>query len=119
MGRLTTVERNQSTPRPQFTRHQRDASGWKPSPQQEKNAPDTLKLVGMVDTEAWCLPCQEYHREDEFYRRDEDSFNNMNFMDMIYTFQEEQVTQEHINETKRSGGKKGETLGLESVNRRS
>jgi hypothetical protein len=67
MGRLTTVERNQSTPRPQFTRQQRDATGWKPRPQQEAKAPDTLKPVGMVDTEQtpWCSPCQEPHREDE------------------------------------------------------
>jgi hypothetical protein len=56
MGRLTTVERNQSAPRPQFTRQQRDATGWKPRPQQEAKAPDTLKPVGMVDTKRSLVP---------------------------------------------------------------
>jgi hypothetical protein len=55
----------------------------------------------MVDTEAWCLPCQELHREDECPRQDEDSFDSLNFMDMIFIFQEEQVTQEQINEARR------------------
>jgi hypothetical protein len=49
------------------------------------------------------LPCQEPHREDECPQRDEDSPNDMNFMDMICVFQEEQVTQEHINEARRRG----------------
>jgi hypothetical protein len=91
MGHLTTLERNQSTSRPQFTRQQRDSTSWKPKPQQEAKAPDILKLVGMVDTEqtTWCSPCQEPHKEYECLRRDEDSSNNMNFMDMICNFQEE------------------------------
>jgi hypothetical protein len=110
MGRLTTVERNQSAPRPQFTRQQRDATGWKPRPQQEAKAPDTLKPVGMVDTEQtpWCSPCQEPHREDECPRRDEDSSDSMNFMDMICNFQEEEVTQEQINEARRQGKERGD-----------
>ena len=58
MGRLTTVKRNQSTSRPQFSRQHRDVTVWKPRPQQEAKAPNTLKPVGMVDTEAWCLPCK-------------------------------------------------------------
>jgi hypothetical protein len=33
MNRMTTVERNQFAPRPQFTRQQRDATGCKPRPQ--------------------------------------------------------------------------------------
>jgi hypothetical protein len=94
MGRLTTVERNQSAPRPQFSRQQRDATGWKLRPQQEEKASDTLKLVGTVGIEAWCFPCQEPHREDECPRRDEDSPEDMNFINMICMFQEEQVTQE-------------------------
>jgi hypothetical protein len=109
MGRLTTVERNQSAPRPQFARQQRDATGWKPRPQQEAKAPDTLKPVGMVDTEQtpWCSPCQEPHREDECPRQDEDSSDSMNFMDMICNFQEEEVTQEQIDEARRQGEREG------------
>jgi hypothetical protein len=59
MGRLTTMERNQSSPKPQFARQQRDATGWKPRPQQEAKAPDTFKPFGMVDTKQtlWCSPC--------------------------------------------------------------
>jgi hypothetical protein len=96
MGHLTTVERNESASRPQFTKQRRDATGWKPRPQQEAKAPDTLKPVGMVETEkaSWCLPCQDPHREYECPRRDEYSFESMNFMDMICSFQEEDVTQE-------------------------
>jgi hypothetical protein len=83
------VERNQSTSRPQFTRQQRDAIGWKPRPQQEEKAPDTLNLVGMVNTEEtpWCSPCQEPHWEDECPRCDEDSSDGINFMDMICNFE--------------------------------
>jgi hypothetical protein len=64
MGRLTTMERNQSISRPQFTRQQRDAMGWKLRPEQEAKAPDTLKPVGMVDIEKtpWCSPFQEPHK---------------------------------------------------------
>jgi hypothetical protein len=49
MNRMTIVERNQSAPRSQFAREQR---GWKPRPQQEVKALDTLKHVGTVDIEA-------------------------------------------------------------------
>jgi hypothetical protein len=66
MNHMTIVERNQYAPRPQFVRKQRDAIGWKPRPQQEAKARDTLKPIGTVDVEAWCLPCQEPHKEDEF-----------------------------------------------------
>jgi hypothetical protein len=59
MNCMTTMERNQPSPRPQFDRQQRDAIGWKPIPQLEAKALYTLKPVGTVDTEAWCLPCQE------------------------------------------------------------
>jgi hypothetical protein len=65
MGHLTIVERNKFSPRPQFTRQERDAIGWKPRPQQEAKAPNTLKPVGMVDTKTWCLKCQEPHKEYE------------------------------------------------------
>jgi hypothetical protein len=51
MGRFTTVERNQSALRPQFTRKQRDVTCWKPRPQQEEKVPATLKSFGMVDIE--------------------------------------------------------------------
>jgi hypothetical protein len=63
MNHMTTVERNQSTPRPQFSKQKRDATDWKPRPQQEAKALDTLKPIGTVDIEAWCLPCQEPHRK--------------------------------------------------------
>jgi hypothetical protein len=65
MNRMNTMERNQYSPRHHFSRQQRDATGWKLRPQQEAKAPDTLKPVGKIDIEAWCLPCQEPHREDE------------------------------------------------------
>jgi len=107
MGHFTTVERNQCTPRPQFSRQQKDSTSWKPRPQQEAKVPDILKPTRMVDTKASFLPCQEPHREDEFPRRDENSPNDMTFMDMIYVFQEEQVTQEHMNESKRRGEREG------------
>jgi hypothetical protein len=65
MNHMNTVERNQSAPRPQFTRQHRDAISWKPRPQQEAKAVDTLKPIGTIDIESWCLPFQETHREDE------------------------------------------------------
>jgi hypothetical protein len=92
MNRMTTVERNQFSPTPQFSRQQRDAIDWKPRPQQEAKASDTLKLVGTIDIEAWCLPCQEPHREDECPRQDEDYPNDINFM--ICNLNDEKVTQE-------------------------
>jgi hypothetical protein len=101
MGHLNTVDMNQSTPRPHFTRQQRDSTCWKPRPQQEAKALDTLKPVGTFDIESWCLPCQEPHKVDEFPQQDEYSPNDMNFMDMICFFQEEKVTQEHFNEARR------------------
>jgi hypothetical protein len=51
MGRLTTMERNQSTSIPQFTRQYRDAIGWRPKLQQDAKAPDTLNPVEIVNTE--------------------------------------------------------------------
>ena len=89
--------------------------GWKPRPQQEAKNSDTLKPVGMVDIESWCLPCQEPHKEDECPRRDEDSPNDMNFIDMICTFQEEQVTQEKINESRRRGEREGRIRALNQL----
>jgi hypothetical protein len=41
MNRMTAVKRNQFAPRSQFARQQRDATGWKPRPQQEAKASDT------------------------------------------------------------------------------
>jgi len=81
---LTTVERNKSISRPQFSRQRRDATGWKTRPQQEAKALDTLKSVGIVHTEAWCLPCSEPHREDECPRRDEDSLDDI-FINTSFT----------------------------------
>jgi hypothetical protein len=89
---MTIVERNQCAPRPQFSRQQRDATSWKPRPQQEAKAPDTLKPVWTIDIEAWCLPCQEPPREDECPQRDEDYLDDINFIDMIFNFEDEQVT---------------------------
>jgi hypothetical protein len=113
MNHMTTVERNQSAPRPQFSRQQRDATGWKPRPQQEAKAPDTLKPVGTVDIEAWCLPCQEPHREDECPRQDEDYPDDINFM--ICNFNDEQVTQEQINEARRIGEREGRLWALNKL----
>jgi hypothetical protein len=105
----------QYAPRPQFSRQQRDATSWKPRPQHEAIVPDTLKPVGMVDTKSWCLPCQEPHREDECPRRDEYSSDDMNFINMICVFQEEQVTQEHINESRRRGEREGRLQALNQL----
>jgi hypothetical protein len=77
---MTTVERNKSAPKPHFSRQQIDATGWKPGPQQEAKALDTLKPVGIGYTEAWCLPCQVPHREDEFPRKYEYYPDDINFM---------------------------------------
>jgi hypothetical protein len=63
--------------------------------------------------EAWCLPCQEPHREDEFPRRDEDYPDNINFM--ICNFDNEQVTKEHINEAKRIGEREGRFQDLNKL----
>jgi hypothetical protein len=65
MGHLTTVEINLSSPIPQFSRQQRDSTDWKPRSQQEAKALDALKPAGIVHIEAWCLLCQEPHREYE------------------------------------------------------
>jgi hypothetical protein len=91
MGRLTTMETNQTTSRPHFVRKHRYYTGWKSRPQQEEKSPDMLNPVGMVKTEEtpWCSPCQEPHKEDECPRRDEDCPDSMKFMDMIYNFEEE------------------------------
>jgi hypothetical protein len=77
MNHMTTIEINQSAPRPQFSRQQRDATGWKPRPQQEEKAPDTLKPIGTIDIEAWCLPCQEPHREYECPQQDKYYFDDI------------------------------------------
>jgi hypothetical protein len=69
----------------------------------------------MVDIEAWCLPCQEPHRVDKCPQRYEDSPNIMNFIDMICVFQEEQVTQEHINEARRRGEREGRLMALNQL----
>ena len=94
---MNTLEINQSSPRPQFVRQQRESSSWKPRPQQEEKAPDTLKPFGTIDIEAWCLACQEPHKEDECSRLDKDYPDDINFIDMICNFEDEQVTQEQIN----------------------
>jgi hypothetical protein len=74
MNRLTTLERHHSAPRPQFIRQQRENTGWKPRPQQEAKAPDTLNPVGMVNMEGspWCFPCEEPHSEHECPRQREE-----------------------------------------------
>jgi hypothetical protein len=92
MNRMTTVEINQFAPRPQFSRQQRDSTGWKPRPQQEAKASNTLKPFGAHDIKAWCLPCQVPHREDECPRQDEDYPDDINFM--ICNLNVEHVTQE-------------------------
>jgi hypothetical protein len=49
MNHMNTVERNQSSPRPLFSKQQRNSTGWKPIPKQEEKAPNTLKHVGTID----------------------------------------------------------------------
>jgi thiol-disulfide isomerase/thioredoxin len=60
-----------------------------------------------IEEAPWCSPCQEAHREDECPRHDEDSYDSMNFMDMIYKFQEEYITQEQIDEVRKRGAREG------------
>jgi hypothetical protein len=105
MSRLTNLERNQSAPRHPFIR--KEATGWKEKPQQEEKAPDTLNPVGMVNLEElpWCSPCQEPHPEEECPRREEDSPDSINFIDTIFSFQDDgdddestYITQEQLDE---------------------
>jgi hypothetical protein len=72
-----------------------------------------LKPIGTVDIEAWCLPCQEPHREDQFPRQDEDYLDGMNFM--ICNLNDQQVTQEHINEARRIGEREGRLQALSKL----
>ena len=74
------LERNQPTTRPRFARQQRAATGWNPRPQQKEKAWDTLKPIRKIDIEAWCLPCQEPHKEDECPRQDEYYPDDIKFM---------------------------------------
>jgi hypothetical protein len=74
---------------------------------------DTLKLVGTVDIESWCLPCQEPHREYECPRKDEDYPGDIKFM--ICNINDEQVTQEKINESKRIGEREGRICALNKL----
>jgi hypothetical protein len=55
MNRLTTLERYHHPPNLSLSDNQN--AGWKPRPQQEAKAPDTLDLVGMVNLEGspWCF----------------------------------------------------------------
>jgi hypothetical protein len=64
-----------------------------------------LKPFGTVDIEAWCIPFQEPHREDEFPRQDEDYPDDIKFM--ICNLNNEHVTQEQINEAKIIGERVG------------
>jgi hypothetical protein len=59
MKNLMNLERQHSSPRPQFTRQQN--TGWNPKPQQEVKAPDTLTPIGMINMEGslWHLPHEE------------------------------------------------------------
>jgi hypothetical protein len=59
--------------------------------------------------------CQEPHQENECPQRDEDYLDNMNFMDMICNFQEEEVTHEHIDEAKRQGEREGRLWALSQL----
>jgi hypothetical protein len=113
MNRMTTMERNQSAPRPRFVREHRDATGWKPRAQQEAKAPDTLKPVGTIYIEAWCLPFQEPHRDDECPRKDEDYPDDIN--SMICNLNNKQVTQEQINEARRIGEREGRIQALNKL----
>jgi hypothetical protein len=94
MNRLTTSKRNQSAPRPQVFRQPN--TGWKARPQQYAKAPNTLNLVGMVNTEEfpWCLPCNEAHSENECPRWAEEegsgSVDQMNFIDTIFYLQDDE-----------------------------
>jgi hypothetical protein len=72
-----------------------------------------LKCVGIVDIEAWCLPSQEPHREDEYPRQYEDYPDDINFM--ICNLNNEQVTQEQINEARRIGEREGRLQALSKL----
>jgi hypothetical protein len=79
----------------------------------KRQRPQILRPVGTVDIEAWFLPCQEPHREDECPRQDEDYPDHINFM--ICNLNDEQVTQEQINEARRIGERKGRIWTLNKL----
>jgi hypothetical protein len=72
-----------------------------------------LKPVWIVDIEALCLPCQEPHREDECPHQDEDYPDDMNFV--IFNLNDEQVTQEEINESRKIGEIEGRLQSLSKL----
>jgi len=102
MSWLKNLERNQSAPRKPFIR--KEPTGWKEKPQKKAKAPNTLNHVGMVNLEElpWYSLYQEPHLEEECLRQEEDSHDNINFMDIIFSFQDDDdeptnITQQHIN----------------------
>jgi hypothetical protein len=113
MNCMNTVERNQYAPRPQFSRQQRDATSWKPRPQQEAKALNTLKPVGKVDIEYWCLPCQEPHKEYEFPRKDEYYPDDINFM--IFNLNDEKTVQDMVDKARKIGEREGRLRALSKL----
>ena len=86
--------------------------GWKERPQKEVKISYNLNPIGLVniDESQWCSPCQEPHPNEECPRREEDSPNSMNFIDTIFSFQDEEfldITQEQLEEVRKRGATQG------------
>jgi hypothetical protein len=117
MNRLTNLERQHSAPRPQFTRQQKENTGWKLKPQQETKAHDTLTPIGMVNMEGspWCFPCEEPHWENECPRKreeeDPDFVDRLNFIDTTYTLSLRNTLTSQRNNLKKLGSGKLDKLG--------
>jgi hypothetical protein len=57
----------------------------------------------------WCSPCQEPHLEEECPRREEDSLDSINFINTIFSFQDDgddnskDITQEQLDGVRKRG----------------
>jgi hypothetical protein len=65
-----------------------------------------------IEESQWCSPCQEPHPEEECPRREEDSPDSMNFIDTIFSFQDDDdeyvdITQEQLDEVQKRGAREG------------
>jgi hypothetical protein len=107
MNMLTTLERYHHPSKPKFIRQPN--VGWKPRPQQEAKAPNTLDLFGMVCLEElpWCLPCQEPHPKEDYLRRMKEKYpramEKLIFIDISTLHDEEciNVTEEQLEELRK------------------
>jgi hypothetical protein len=52
-----------------------------------------------IDESQWCSPCQEPYPKEECPRREEDSPDNMKFIDTNFVFQDENDDDEYVDVT--------------------